>query len=399
MNKRQIATAACCAIGLAMTTWATEPVLIGAKSSRPSVSDDGSIILFESAARLTSDDKNRIRDIYVFDQNTKKLRRLKGVSSTSNGGSAVSGDGKMAAFHAIPVSHRRNEVIRTSEIILQQINGGTPAVITKGFSGQRNDGEALYPSLNFDGSSVLFTASSTNLLSEPKMPVRDMFIYDVNTQAINRLLKSGEPPNRMTAFPRLSRSGSAAVFLSAATNLDKTLPVNSLGTHLYLLDVHEGIVSRLDVFEKGFDPGKWSPQAPDIDSGGNVVVFEGRQRDPENIFKSLNSTDLFLYERATGQIKLITRGIFSTRAKTPSISGNGQFIAFVLRPDLSTKDSGGIVVYNRETDEWKRTAEGICANPVISKDGGTVVFERKEKNSTNVYVVANPFKEEPNVSH
>src|SRR4051812_36184585 len=101
---------AICFLGLAGSARAEEPEFISvhqgthsfvpADSMRPSISGDGNLVAFESLARLTPDDRNKAKDVYVFDRRAKAVRLVKGMDAKKfNGGPALSGDGKVIAFH------------------------------------------------------------------------------------------------------------------------------------------------------------------------------------------------------------------------------------------------------------------------------------------------------------
>src|SRR5205085_2676573 len=108
---RKLVLIAVLAVSSAGLARGAEPELISANqgshrafrgdSIRPSVSDDGNIVAFESGARLTEDDRNKIKDVYVVDRKAKRMRRVVTHDDRrKNGGPSVSGDGRFVAFHS-----------------------------------------------------------------------------------------------------------------------------------------------------------------------------------------------------------------------------------------------------------------------------------------------------------
>lgn len=393
-------------------SFATEPELISAKqgphkfspadSSKPALSDDGMVVAFESLARLTPDDKDRNKDVYVFNRREKTLRLMQGANqSYSNAGAALSGDGRVLAFHSVRRPFQKNVSPSNADIIWQRIDDGRPILLTRGFDGQPQEGEAMYPLLNVDGERVLFTSNASNLTSAKKIPVRAVYLIDRSSEDPQLVSQSddNQPANRTSGCPRMSVDGGTVAFLSAATNLDPGLSLDSLGMHLYLRDMKSGKNTRLDVFEKSFDANEWVLVTFDMDAAGQVLVFEARHRNIEDPFKSLTATDLFIYDRAVDQVQLLTTSIFANRCRTPSMSADARYVAFILRMDKATNDKDGLVIYDRSHGTWRRIVDGACTNPVISKDGSVVAFEKKEKTITHVYVIANPFAQENDAGH
>src|SRR5687767_3561975 len=71
-----------------------DPILGGGVSQKPRFSADGQTVIFESTARLTSDDNDRSKDVYVYDRAERAYRRLhRPAGASGSGGGTVSGDG------------------------------------------------------------------------------------------------------------------------------------------------------------------------------------------------------------------------------------------------------------------------------------------------------------------
>jgi Tol biopolymer transport system component len=389
-----------CLCACAVPAFASEPTLVSAVSDGrpplsgdsfgPSLSVDGHVIAFESRARLTTDDKNKARDVYVANMRTKSMRRVPPPSKLQlASGPSVSRDGHMVALHVYS-SPAPSKHPRTADIYLYSIDDAalrplfpSPRSVLKG-------GESLYPMLSRDNNTVLFTANSDER-------VRQVYVADRENGLLTTVSKNdqGTPGNQSSGMAKLSASGGACVFLSAATNLAAPLDPTSLSEHLYAMDLSENTMTRIDSFEHGFDDRRWMTGAFDISDNAQIVVFQAHRRSASNPFATLASSDLFIYDAATQKSTLMTEGLFSDASRSPSISGDGKFVVFLL----SGKKQNRVVAFDREHSLWKEAAVGTIDNPVLSKNGCVIVFERQDKKVRNIYTVSNPFMESDDACH
>ncbi len=382
-------------IGLSVLSSAAEPVLISVKhgthtfvagdSANPSLSVDGRTIAFESHARLTPDDKNRVRDIYFVNTRTNEMRRIAPPSKLKlSSGPFVSRDGHVIAFHVYSSAVFPSKLPRTADIYLYDVEKSSLSPVFSLPRSELKEGEALYPALSRDDNTLLFTSNS-------EQRVRQIYTLDRERGALTLVSKAenGAAGNRPSGLARLSADGSVCVFLSAATNLDSALPATSLSTHLFLADLAGDKVIRLDTFERGFDGRERMVGSFDINDSADVVVFEARRRSSSNPFATLISADLFVYDAKQQKSTLMTEGMFSETSRNPSVSGDGQFVSFIL----VGKKQNRLVVFDRVHSAWKEAAVGDIDNPVLSKNGCVLAFEREDKKIRNIYTVPNPFME------
>jgi hypothetical protein len=379
---------------LARTTSAAEPTLVSVKhdthtfrpadSYSPSLSADGRTITFESQARLTPDDRNRVRDLYVFNPRTNDLRRVPPPTPVRlNTGASVGRSGRWVVFNSYNMAIPSNRP-RTADVYLYKVTGGAIAPLFSDVHDQLRGGEAAVPVLSRDDAQVLFTSNSES-------GVRQIYLADRKHESLELISKAGngDPGNRTSGLARLSADASVVVFLSAATNFDTALPATSLSTHLYRAVPAEDVIVRIDTFEHGYDDNEWMTGSFDIDDDANIVVFEARHRSSNDPFATLAASDLFVYDEQTKKITLATEGLFAGVSRNPSLSGDGRYVAFVL----TAKKQQGVVVLDRAQKAWKQAAVGAIDDPVLSKNGCVIAFERQDKNVRNVYTVSNPFLE------
>ncbi|MCG3203582.1 MAG: hypothetical protein KCHDKBKB_00252 [Elusimicrobia bacterium] len=378
---------------------AANPVLISVKqgshsftpadSSNPSISEEGMVVVFESLAKLTEEDTDRSKDIYLYDRLSGKLKLLTGFDWDRKwGGATISFNGRWVACHAYLALPTKNDFPATADICLIPLKSGNPLWPLMENADTQVNGESIFPRFDSTGLKLVFTSNNTLLHPKANVGFSQIFLLDRKRDRIDLLSVNaqGEAANRSCGHPRLTADGSQGAFLSMATNMDPPLPPNNLTPHLYWFDVEEKNVMRVDTFERGFDDSEYVAGAFDLDDDGQALVFEARKRgsDPSKMRARAN---LFIFEQKSKQVRLLTTGLFSDKARNPSISGDGRYVAFVLM------EAGGVVIYDRNEDRWVQAADGRCDNPVISKDGKVLVFERFDKTVKNVYVMDNPHLE------
>src|SRR5687767_2893806 len=72
-----------------------------ASSYRPRMSGNGRYVVFESMAKLVKEDKDKAKDVYLFDRENLTFRRfLLKETLRSNAGPAISGNGRVIVFHS-----------------------------------------------------------------------------------------------------------------------------------------------------------------------------------------------------------------------------------------------------------------------------------------------------------
>ncbi len=157
----------------------------------------------------------------------------------------------------------------------------------------------------------------------------------------------------------------------------------------------------------------WTPTVSrsfDMDAAGNWVIFGS---DASNLIPSDTNgtvTDIFLYEKANQTISLVSRstggGTANSHSRLPSISSDGQRLVFQsaasdLVPGLVDRNGSGtdIYLYEPVTDTMvlvsrtytasNETGDGGSFDPVISKDGSTIVFASTASDLVSGFVDGN----------
>ncbi len=206
----------------------------------------------------------------------------------------------------------------------------------------------------------------------------------------------GTEGDSFSGYPSISRDGRYVAFHSDAANLVEGDSNGVIDTF-----VHDRVgrrTSRVSVSSAGGE-GRLDSWNASISADGRVVTFESYADDLVD-GDSNESIDVFVHDRPTGKTERVSissdgrQGSKGSRA--PSISGNGQWVAFESAArDLVEADTNGrtdIFVRDRGAGRTERVslssggaqANGDSGNPSISADGRYVAFESSASNLVEV---------------
>jgi Tol biopolymer transport system component len=164
---------------VSLTTTDTAPT---ANSNKPSVSDDGSMVVFHTAAALDATlDSNNVADVYLRDR-TAPLTKLISVNLTAdNGGNGVSNNARISgnadyvAFESLASNLVTGDTLGVKDIFVRDLST-SPAIIIDRVNVPTSIAEAnassSQPAISSDGrylsfqSTFKFTIDDTNTLSD-----------------------------------------------------------------------------------------------------------------------------------------------------------------------------------------------------------------------------------------
>ncbi len=313
------------------------------------VSGNGRFVVFVSSARLVDADRNQFRDVYVLD-------------------------------------------LTTGEYTIESVGpGGSPG-----------NGESLRPDISRDGRFVVFESAAGNLTDSPFLSgTFRIFVRDRKSGVIRLLTTNanGEPATGDSGNPSINADGTAVVFESSATDLIAGHEIVGSSVSIYLIQLTTGLRSRLDATHGGDKPAgaSWSPA---ISADGRLVAFVSTNDltacgpasacVPEPSDKN-GIADIYLRDTETNISRRITRsytgGDPDGPSYDPAISGDGRFVAFVseasnLTPN-SIKRTAHIYLHDLVTGSTElvsrspsgRPANGASLRPALSHEGSRVAFQ------------------------
>jgi Tol biopolymer transport system component len=246
----------------------------------PSLSDDGSMISFQSASRFT-DTVNSEQAWFGTGNAASPFLMSQRAAQQAMGGAtnpSMSSDGKWVVFETAAGNLADDDFNGAVDIYLAQVGAGGPASVTRvsvPVAGGEASGFAATataaPAVSADGNVIAFESDSSNLVGGDTNGVNDIFVRDRGTAKTFRVsvATGGEQANGASFKPGMSADGRFVVFESIASNL----------------------------------------VGPGADAN--------------------NLIDVFVHDRQTGETKRVSDNPQQPHAsRNPSISANGRFIAF-----------------------------------------------------------------------
>ena len=291
------------------------------------------------------------------------------------------------------------------QVFWRDRNTGTTKLISAAPTGEEGNGDCYAPAISGDGKSVAFESNATNLITDDKNGVKDIFIWHSVTNKIVRVSVGNDDKeaNAASYEPSVSGDGNLIAFTSTAGNISTTEKGES-NNNVFLRDMALNTTTMISV----------DPSSKKGGGGSNAsIAYDGKRM----AFYSQTSTlvsgdknglwDIFLWEQNNPKLKRISltadgkernQGEESVnRIVAPSISGNGRYIAFTTTASNMVpgddKNFQDVFIYDTQTNTTiiaSTTADGKFGNadsPIgqgekiaISYDGNYVAYSTKATN-------------------
>jgi Tol biopolymer transport system component len=411
---------------------ATSPTTTGnAISSHPSISDDGRFVAFTTLATdlVSGGIGGEARfNVFLFDRTTGTNRLVSHVpgSATTPGDNRstagpISANGAYLTFEseATNLVPGQVDVAASPDIFLYETATGLVTLVSHSATsanqtagGSRRWSES--PSISADGAYVAYESTTTGLVAGQVDggTTPDTFLFDRAT-GTNALIShvpgsATTTGDRNSESPRVSAQGNVVAFESTSTNLvpgqsdPNSQPLAGMwGYDTFLYDRATGVVTLVShIPGSATTTGNLDSFVGSLSSDGAFVVLDSSARDLVPGQSDYDKTgDVFLYERATGAITLLSH-IAGSPTTTPSavtgafhgggggsISGDGSFISFRASGPSIVADQvgwGGVYLLHRPSGVTTlvshtpgsdvTSANGASHAAVISADGGVVAF-------------------------
>jgi Tol biopolymer transport system component len=310
-----------------------------------SVSGDGRFVAFASYERLSPADTDNLADIYVLEHATGTVT----LESVDVSGFAIqadclyprlSGSGRYLVYETALL--RASGEPRFMDVIFRDRAAGSSRRVTVGVAGQDADGWSANASISDDGTIVVFESTATNLVAGTDANGTASDVYRVHTATMQTTRISvddrGEQSSAGASLsPTLSGDGRHVAFVSSAPLVggpprgDARNAIDRRPSRaLYLRDLVLGSTRRVDRGTSAIASGDIAGR-PALSRDGSLLAFASAAA---NIVDGDDnrSADVFVADTATGAITLVSRNPAGRPANgasgSPSISGNGRFIAF-----------------------------------------------------------------------
>ena len=321
-------------------------------SSAPSISSDGQRVAFVSlATNLVAGVSGQ--QIYVRDgqdgQTTVISKSSVGVVGTGlSSAPAISADGRYVAF--VSTSTDLVTGVSGTQIYLHDRQTGQTTLISKDNSVTPvlGNGVSAVPTISSDGQFIAFASLSTNLVAGVGAN-QQIYIHDrlasLNgvTSLISKDTVTTTAGNGASSAPTVSGDGRFVAFVSVATNI----VAGFSGQQVYVHDLNTGANGTNSLISQDNsgppNAGNQNSSAPSISSDGRYVAFTSLAT---NLAAGVTGQQIYLHDRNGPTTSHVSKDNSvvpvpgNATSNTPSISGNGGFVAFASQ--ASNLLAGGV---------------------------------------------------------
>ena len=372
---------------------ASSPVVTGNTglygSSRYVLSGDGRWVAYSSADSdlVAGNDPNGNLDVFLFDSatGTNTLVSRSASSPTQAGDDfsydpAISADGRWIAFASLASNLVPGQVGDGGIFLYDRQTGTTIRVSRDGFGAE----------ISADGLWIAFTSGALDLIPgqvDPNGTSLDVFLWDRvsgTTTLVSRsafsAVTTGSSGSTFGSFSEnngvLSADGRYLVFASQATDLvPGQVEGNTMASDVFLFDRVTGgitLVSRSAASAQ--TTGNQASNEPVISADGSRVAFVSRASNLISpVYDPFGDEDFFVYDRASGTTTLASH--------KPSIPWHGGDFAAFLNEPLSVRISadGRVVAFSSEDpslvfrDLDGQTGAFVHVEPLPGRDFFTAV--------------------------
>ena len=321
------------------------------------------------------------------------------AGNAASGDPGVSADGRFVAFTSDASDLVPGDANGVKDVFLMDRTTGAVTQVSRTPAGATGNGASGYnglttevPAVSADGRYVAFTSWASDLVSNDTNGLPDVFLFDRVSGSVSLVSHTpgGQSGSNGSARPSISADGRFVAFDSYAGDLT---PGDSNGIgDVFLFDRQDGSVRLASHTPAGLAGGGLSLE-PKISADGSTVVF--RSSADLGRLPGVRDNDLYLYDRATGSVVLVsalpspipTTAYTYRTSGSPAVSGDGRFVAFTSGvytaigrvPPPATSD---VYLFDRTTgDVTPVTTNPPVAftsarsfTPAISADGRFVAF-------------------------
>ncbi|NJR39176.1 MAG: hypothetical protein HC781_10505 [Leptolyngbyaceae cyanobacterium CSU_1_4] len=277
---------------------------------------------------------------------------------------------------------------------------------------ERSDTVDTAPVLSASGRYLAFAYGLGNLVpNDPAGEGSDIFLLDLVTKQIQLVSVSsqGANGNRFAFFDSLSISGDGR-YVAFASDANNLVPNDRNGeTDVFVRDILSGTTILASVSSNGSQLAANTRDfnlRPAISANGQFVVFQSQANNLVANDTNNDDQDIFVRDLGAGtttRVSVNSRGeqskpwnvIASADSRTPSISGDGRFVAFESNAvNLDRRDTGtnnfDIFVHDRQTSQtWQVSVNSQGSVAVGESSKETSIGFSKTSESSNAVISAN----------
>jgi Tol biopolymer transport system component len=369
-----------------------------AGSSAPVISADGRYIAFTSTATdLVPGLTGRQERLFLFDRASENVTLLSSsvTSDPLQGGQApvISANGRYIAFlsAASDLVPGQTDENRELDVFLHDRISGKTALVShvRGSTTRTGSARSRGVAISADGRYVAFLGSP-DLIPYPSAEA-NVYLYDRVSGALTLV-----GPHAGHHFS-LSSNGRYVAFMSLASNLAPGQIDRNGSFDVFLYD-RVSTTTVLVSHASGLPTttgDNFAALVPVTDSNGRFIFFLSSASDlvPG---QSNPGPALFLYDRISGRVALVSGSTGLDSASASAMSGDGRYLVFVSRtrdlisgqadtnndPDVFLFDriSGTFTLVSSESPSDVVTGDAASYGPAISADGSYIAFYSEASN-------------------
>jgi len=306
-------------------------------STSPSISSDGQVVAFDSAAtNLVTLDTNIVRDVFRHDRTVGTTVRVSVNSSGARGSGTsslpvISGNGQVIAFVSSAANLVSGDTNGVLDIFAHDVMAGLTVRVSVSSSGTQGDGHSTLASISADGRFIAFESQATNLVPGDTNGFSDIFVRDLATGVVERISVDsfGSQSNGESYDPSLSGNGRFVAFTSHATSLG-VVDTNEV-SDVYVFDRLNAAVVRASVSTGGLQ-GNSGSESPAVSHDGRYVTFSSTATTLVTEDTN-NRADIFVRDTTTNltsRVSIAAAGHQNSgTSSAPSISSDGQLITYL----------------------------------------------------------------------
>jgi len=367
------------------------------------------------------DDTNGALDTFVFDRATGAVSLAShtpaGPTTTANAASgapgarpSVSANGDVVAFSSAATNlvAGQDDTNGGVDAFVFQLSTGAVTLVSHTPASAASAANAPVfdpPRLSANGSTVVFSSSATNLAagqSDTNLAL-DVFAFDRATGAVALLSRSATSSattaNSTSGAPSVSGDGTVVAFTSFATNLVAGQQDGANAFDVFILDRRSATMTLASRVATTTSTAANAESAfPKISEDGSTVVFVSSGTDLAIGQSDANgAADAFAFTRATGVVAMVSRTAAGAATAgnagisgIPSVSADGAVVAFDSfatnlvagqedgngRDDAFVFDrgTGAVTLVSHRPTAPRRTADANSFFTSVSASGTVVVF-------------------------
>lgn len=318
-------------------------------SYEPSISADGQTVVFESkASNLIAGDNNNVKDIFTW---ISAANAIELVSKSASGGMSdaesfdamISGNGQHVVFTSTStnlVSVPKGRSI--SNVFVRDLAGGKTEMISMDPS-LRTGGNGFKGSISFDGSRISFCSASNTLVPNDNNNLWDIFLWQRGKAMLKRISLTYDGKERSAGGESASRQVSSSIsgdgrFVAFATTATNMVPGdNNAFQDVFVVNVETGKVSVASFVNENQASNGDSP----IDQGDRVAIsYDGTWVAFPTKATNLGApgSNIILHNMITSQKQAVTN-VSGSYVGRPAISSNGGYVVFGKSANLDSRFS------------------------------------------------------------